>query len=45
MVYFYVLCSKNIFMQLVGYQQPACLCVKMYLWLKLFRFHVNCFIF
>jgi len=29
MVYFYVLCSKNILMKLVGYQQPTCLCVKM----------------
>jgi len=29
MVYFYVLCSKNISMQLVGYQQPTCLCIKM----------------
>jgi len=27
MVYFYVLCSKNILMKLVGYQQPTCLCV------------------
>jgi len=29
MVYFYVFCSKNILMKLVGYQQPTCLCVKM----------------
>ena len=29
MVYFYVLCSKNILMKLVGYQQPTCLLVKM----------------
>jgi len=29
MVYFYVLCSKNILRKLVGYQQPTCLCVKM----------------
>jgi len=29
MVYFYVLCSKNILMKLVGYQQPTCLCVRM----------------
>ena len=29
MVYFYVLCSKNVLMKLVGYQQPTCLCVKM----------------
>jgi len=29
MVYFYVLCSKNILMKLVGYQQPTCLCVIM----------------
>ena len=29
MVYFYVLCSKNLLMKLVGYQQPTCLCVKM----------------
>jgi len=28
MVYFYVLCSKNILMKLVGYQQPTCLCVR-----------------
>jgi len=27
MVYFYVLCNKNILMKLVGYQQPICLCV------------------
>jgi len=27
MVYFYVLCNKNILMKLVGYQQPTCLCV------------------
>ena len=27
MVYFYVLCIKNILMKLVGYQQPTCLCV------------------
>jgi len=26
---FYVRCSKNILMKLVGYQQPTCLCVKM----------------
>jgi len=24
---FYVLCSKNILMKLVGYQHPTCLCV------------------
>jgi len=29
MVYFYVLCNKNILTKLVGYQQPTCLCVKM----------------
>jgi len=29
MVYFYVLCSKNILMKLLGYQQRTCLCVKM----------------
>jgi len=29
MVYFYVLCNKNILMKLVGYQQLTCLCVKM----------------
>jgi len=29
MVNFYVLCSKNILMKLVCYQQPTCLCVKM----------------
>ena len=29
MVHFYVLCSKNILMELVGYQQPTCLCIKM----------------
>jgi len=29
MVHFYVLCGKNIFMELVGYQHPSCLCVKM----------------
>jgi len=29
MVYFYVLCSKNILRKLVGCQQPTCLCVKM----------------
>jgi len=29
MVYFYVLCNKNILMKLVGYQQPTCLCAKM----------------
>jgi len=29
MVHFYVLCSKNLLMKLVGYQQPTCLCVKM----------------
>jgi len=29
MVYFYVICSKNILMKRVGYQQPTCLCVKM----------------
>ena len=29
MVYFYVLCSKNFLMKLVGYQQPICLCVMM----------------
>jgi len=29
MVHFYVLCSKNILMKLVGYQQLTCLCVKM----------------
>jgi len=29
MVYFYVLCNKNILIKLVGYQQPACLCVMM----------------
>jgi len=29
MVHFYVLCSKNILMKLVVYQQPICLCVKM----------------
>jgi len=29
MVYFCVLCSKNILMKLVGYQQPTCLCVRM----------------
>jgi len=28
MVHFYVLCSENILMKLVGYQ-PTCLCVKM----------------
>ena len=27
MVYFYVLCSKNILMKLVGYQRPTCFCV------------------
>jgi len=25
---FYVFCSKNILMELIGYQQPTCLCVK-----------------
>jgi len=29
MVYFYVLCSKNILMKLVGYQQSTCICVMM----------------
>jgi len=29
MVYFYVLCNKNILMKLVGCQQPSCLCVMM----------------
>jgi len=29
MVYFYVLCSKNILVKLVGSQQPTCLCVRM----------------
>jgi len=29
MVCFDVLCSKNILMKLVGYQQPTCFCVKM----------------
>jgi len=29
MVYFYVRCSNNILMKLVGYQQPTSLCVKM----------------
>jgi len=29
MVYFYVLCIKNILMKLVGYQQPTSLCVMM----------------
>ena len=29
MVYFYVLCSKNILIKLVDCQQPTCLCVKM----------------
>jgi len=29
MVDFYVLCTKNILMKPVGYQQPSCLCVKM----------------
>jgi len=29
MIYFYVLCNKNILMKLVGYQQPTCLCVMM----------------
>jgi len=29
MVYFYVLCDNNILMQLVGYQEPACLCAMM----------------
>jgi len=29
MAYFNVFCSKNILTKLVGYQQPACLCVKM----------------
>jgi len=28
MVYFYVLCNKNI-LKVVGYQQPTCLCVMM----------------
>jgi len=26
---FYVLCSKNVLMEPVGYQQPTCLCIKM----------------
>jgi len=29
MIYFYVLCNKNILIKLVGYQQPTCLCVMM----------------
>jgi len=29
MVYFYVLCSKNILRKLVGYEQPTGLCVQM----------------
>jgi len=29
MVNFYVLFDMNIFLKLVGYQQPTCLCVKM----------------
>jgi len=29
MVYFYVLCYKDILKKIVGYQQPTCLCVKM----------------
>ena len=29
MVYFYVLCSRNILRKLVVYQQPTCLCTKM----------------
>jgi len=29
MVYFYVLCNKDILTKLVDYQQPTCLCVKM----------------
>ena len=29
MVYFYVLCNKNILKKLVGYQQPTWLCVMM----------------
>jgi len=29
MIYFYVLCNKNILTKLVGYQQPTCLCVMM----------------
>ena len=29
MVYFYVLCNKNILMELVGYQQPTCVYIMM----------------
>jgi len=29
MVYFYVLCNKNMLTKLVGNQQPTCFCVKM----------------
>jgi len=42
MVYFYVLCYKNILMKLVGYQKPTCLCVMMEFVVEPFRFHVNC---
>jgi len=42
MVYFYVLCNKNILTKLVGYQQPTCLCVQVDWWLEPFNFHVNC---
>jgi len=42
MVYFYVLCSKNILTKPVGYQKPTCLCVKTEFMVGTFRFHVNC---
>ena len=42
MVYFYVLCSKNILMKAVGYQQSTCLCVKMEFMVGTFHFHANC---
>jgi len=43
MVYFYVLCNKNILMKLVGYQQPILVSVSWRnSWWETFRFHVNC---
>jgi len=42
MIYFYVLCDKNLLMKLVGYQQPTCLCVMMEFVVGNIFLHVNC---
>jgi len=42
MVYFYVLCSKNILTKPFGYQKPTYLCVKIEFMVGTFRFDVNC---